>query len=87
MGIKYLIVSSFLITSIAMAGPESDDPARPTLGKTGQIFTLKFWPGSKRITVGFAGKEAPLGKSRVTIIARHFPIAGEAKDLKVEPKA
>ena len=72
--------------SRATAGPETDDPARPTLGKTGQIFTLQFVPKAKRLTVRFVDQPlVSVGPARVVVRGRLFPAEGQAQELNVHP--
>lgn len=55
----------------------SDDPARPSLGKTGQIFTLKLIPGQKRLEVRLAGTPAAqLDPGRLEIFGRVIKTGG-----------
>lgn len=81
-----VLMSLILLLSlrVVFAGPESDDPARPALGKTGQIFTLKFVQASKRLTVSFVDKPmVTAGPDRIIVVGRQSPKEGEAKSLKI----
>ena len=83
---KHILLSLLALAFVgsASADPNSDDPARPTFGRTGQLFALKFVPGTKRITISFAATPlVALGPAQVTVIARQYPISGKPQDLNI----
>lgn len=68
------------------ADPSTDDPARPSLDKTGQLFVLKLTPKQRRLEVRLAGTPAAqLDPGRLEVFGRVF-IKGDSSptDLKIE---
>jgi hypothetical protein len=82
-----VVILSFYLTSIH-AQDMSDDPARPVLGKSGQVFTLKITPQSRRLDIALAGKPAvALDPKSLTVFGKVYPIKGEAQNLRIESRA
>jgi hypothetical protein len=82
-----LFISAVVFWNVLVnAGPPFDDPARPTLGQTGQLFVIKFEPGSKRFSVALAGEPvAIIGPNRIIVRGRQVPANGQPKSLDIEP--
>jgi hypothetical protein len=91
--IKTLSILALLTCVIALAAtkgfamsPVEDDSTRPSIGRSGELFTLQFSPGKRSITIGLAGKPAlTMDSARVTVFGRVFPVKGEPKALKIVP--
>ncbi len=76
----------FMVSFPLFAQSVSDDPARPVLGKTGQIFTLKFIPKSSRLEVALAGKEAArIEPGRLEILGKVIRQGSEPVQLDIQP--
>src|SRR5438045_3154446 len=78
----------FLVILISLAHVHAqtfeDDPSRPVLGKTGQIFALKFIPGSKRLEIALVGSPTvTLDPDRLTVLGKVYPTKGQPKTLAV----
>jgi hypothetical protein len=85
---KYLVVIALILfSSLALADIGSDDPSRPILGQTGQIFTLNFTPAGNLLTVGIVGDTvATAGPERVILLGRQYPNGNDQpKDLTIHP--
>lgn len=84
---KRLILCTFVIFCTNLfAGLETDDPARSTLGISGQMFTITFDPKAKRLTVSLVGEPVvSLAPNRFVIRARQFPLEGQPRSLDIEP--
>lgn len=82
-----LVLGMALNPSLARAmSPTEEDSTRPSIGRSGELFTIQFAPASRSVTVGLAGKPAmTLDSSRVTIFGRVIPLKGETKQLKIVP--
>lgn len=86
-------IAAMAICAIAFLGlktwamsPVEDDSTRSSIGRTGELFTIQYTPGSRSLTVGFAGKPAlTLDSSRITILGKSYPLKGEPKALKIVP--
>lgn len=84
---KYVLVLLLMTFSFSPWADEStDDPARPTLGKTGQLFVLKLTPKQRRLEVRLAGTPAAqLDPGRLEVFGRVFTKGGSGPtDLKIE---
>jgi hypothetical protein len=76
----------FFISGPLFAQPVSDDPARPVLGKTGQIFVLKFIPKASRLEVALAGKEAAsVEPGRLEVFGKVLRQGKEPLQLEIQP--
>lgn len=83
------LVSILLFQIAALNAQEiSDDPARPSLGKTGEVFSLKITPQSRRLDIAFAGTPAvTLDPERLTVLGRVYPAEGQSKQLRIEARS
>ena len=80
---------AILLFQIAVSNAQkiSGDPARPVLGKTGEVFALKITPQSRRLDITLAGTPAvTLDPERLTVFGRVYPAKGEAKKLRIEAR-
>jgi len=79
---KTMLIASLLFS--LQAQEIGDDPARPSLGKSGQVFTLKLTPQSKRLEVSFTDKPfVTLEPDRLVVFGRVFPAKGKPKSLSI----
>ena len=68
-----VLALAFVPQTYAYAGLETDDPARPTFGQTGELFTLKFSPADQRLIVSFVDQPVvSVGPARVEVRGRVF---------------
>lgn len=80
---KLLIL--FLLSTIVSAQDISDDPARPIIGKSGQIFTIKFTPRAKLMQVSLV--ERPLvsiDPNQLIVVGKVYPTNGKSKTLRLK---
>ncbi len=69
----------------AVNAQETDDPARPVLGKTGQVFTLTFTPQNRRLEVALVGKPAvTLDPQQLTVLGKVYPSKGAPTTLRIQ---
>ncbi len=86
--LAFIFLFALLLTSVSSKAmsPVEDDSTRPTIGRAGELFTIQFTPGSRKLTVGLAGKPALTVDSRkVTIFGRVLATKGETKSLTIVP--
>ncbi|MGE4130758.1 MAG: hypothetical protein AB7F86_03925 [Bdellovibrionales bacterium] len=82
--ITLALIALAACTTLAQTAPE--DPARPTLGQTGKIFTVKYTPGARKIEIGLVGKPAVvMDPNKITVMGRVFSSNSKSTDLKVKP--
>lgn len=82
---KTMLISIIFLVVQSASAQETDDPARPSLGKTGQLFTIKLTPKSKRLDIKLAGHEAAsLDPGRLVVFGRIVG-DGETRVLRIEP--
>ena len=73
---------------LVLNAQETDDPARPVLGKTGQVFSVKLTPQNRRLEVALAGKPAvTLDPQRLTVFGKVYPSKGEPTALRIQAAA
>jgi hypothetical protein len=80
-----LLIVQILIHFSSYAQTLTDDPARPVLGKTGEIFTLKLTPYSRRLEITLVGTPAvTLDPERLTVFGRVVSNDGPPKTLRIQ---
>jgi hypothetical protein len=84
---KSLILVLSFQAVVLNAQAVSDDPARPVLGKTGEVFSLKITPGSRRLDITLAGTPAAtLDPEKLSVFGKIYPLKGESKTLRIEAR-
>lgn len=84
---KSILVAAFVLSQV-FAQTQPDDPARPVLGKTGQIFVLKLIPGASRLEVSLAGTPAAkIEPGRLEVFGQVVKTGGAPKKLEILPAA
>ncbi len=81
---KQILIIAFLFSFSLHAQEVANDPARPTIGAAGQIFTVKITPKIRRIEVSFV--ESPLvtlDPEQLTIRGKIIPLQGKSRNLKL----
>ena len=85
-GLGRVALSGMLIWVFAALAQSVDSDVlsgRPVLGSTGQLFTVQFTPGDRRLTVHVAGgaSVAQLDPSQIEVMGLHYPLKRKVEAL------
>lgn len=73
---------------LASAQYPSDDPARPSFGKEGQVFTVKFVPGNRLLEVRLVDKPlVQLEPGQLKVLGRVFSTDGSKRTLTFKTRS
>jgi hypothetical protein len=82
---KLMILFVMAIVGHLSFAQETDDPSRPTMGSTGQLFTITITPKSRKLEISLAGKSAAsLDPEKLIVLGKVFPVKGEPKALRIQ---
>lgn len=84
--ITHLVTSLFvsLVVSAPSLAQVTEDPARPFIGRSGEVFAIRFTPKSRSLEVSLVGKPtAKIDPSKITVLGRVLSQKGEPRNLAI----
>lgn len=79
------VMTMILLTGMSFAQKEDLNARDPRLNE-GQLFTIRFTPAAKKISVGLAGStQAEMSPGKVILMGREVTHSGKERQLSIKP--